>query len=85
MKVSWRIGRIFGIDIYIDASWLIIFGLFTWMMSSHYFPGGYPRWPVIFPRKNGQYSSRLSFILHGSMVVNAGMQTITIVKVYICP
>lgn len=46
MKLSWRIGRIFGIDIYIDASWLVIFGLFTWIMSSYYFPSGYPRWPV---------------------------------------
>ena len=45
MKVSWRIGRIFGIDIYIDASWLVIFGLFTWIMASSYFPRGYPHWP----------------------------------------
>ncbi|NIM99672.1 MAG: peptidase, partial [candidate division Zixibacteria bacterium] len=45
MKVSWRIGRIFGIDICIDASWLVIFGLFTWIMAAHYFPGGYPQWP----------------------------------------
>jgi Zn-dependent protease/predicted transcriptional regulator len=46
MKVSWRIGRLFGIGIYIDASWLVIFGLFTWIMSSYYFPGAYPRWPA---------------------------------------
>ncbi len=45
MRVSWRIGRIFGIDICIDASWLVIFGLFTWIMAAHYFPGGYPQWP----------------------------------------
>ena len=45
MKVSWRIARIFGIDICIDASWLVIFGLFTWIMASHYFPSGYPQWP----------------------------------------
>jgi len=45
MKVSWRIGRILGIDICIDASWLVIFGLFTWIMASHYFPSGYPQWP----------------------------------------
>jgi Zn-dependent protease/predicted transcriptional regulator len=45
MKVSWRIGRIFGIDIHIDASWLVIFGLFTWIMASYYFPSGYPQWP----------------------------------------
>jgi Zn-dependent protease/predicted transcriptional regulator len=45
MKVSWRIGRIFGIDIYIDASWLIIFGLFTWIMASYYFPSNFADWP----------------------------------------
>jgi len=45
MKVSWRIARIFGIDIHVDASWLVIFGLFTWIMASYYFPGGYPQWP----------------------------------------
>ncbi len=45
MKVSWRIARIFGIDICIDGSWLIIFGLFTWIMASYYFPSGYPNWP----------------------------------------
>jgi Zn-dependent protease/CBS domain-containing protein len=45
MKVSWRIGRIFGIDIHIDASWLVIFGLFTWIMASYYFPSGNPHWP----------------------------------------
>jgi Zn-dependent protease/predicted transcriptional regulator len=45
MKASWRIGRIFGIDIYIDASWLIIFGLFTWLMASYYFPNNFADWP----------------------------------------
>jgi len=44
MKVSWRIGRILGIDIYIDASWLVIFGLLTWILASYYFPSGYPKW-----------------------------------------
>ncbi len=45
MRVSWRIGRIFGIDICIDASWLVIFGLFIWIMASHYFPSEYTQWP----------------------------------------
>ena len=45
MKVSWRVARIFGIDIHVDASWLVIFGLFTWIMASYYFPSGYPQWP----------------------------------------
>ncbi|MBW2057093.1 MAG: site-2 protease family protein [Deltaproteobacteria bacterium] len=45
MKVSWKIGSILGIDICVDASWLVIFGLLTWIMASYYFPGGYPDWP----------------------------------------
>lgn len=61
MKVSWRIARIFGIDIYIDASWLVIFGLFTWMMSSYYFPGSYPRWPAWQYWVVGTFTSLLLF------------------------
>jgi Zn-dependent protease/predicted transcriptional regulator len=61
MKVSWRIGRIFGIDIYIDASWLVIFGLFTWMMSSYYFPSSYPRWPAWQYWVVGTFTSLLLF------------------------
>jgi Zn-dependent protease len=61
MKVSWRIGRIFGIDIYIDASWLVIFGLFTWIMASSYFPGGYPRWPTWQYWVVGAFTSLLLF------------------------
>lgn len=45
MKASWRVSRILGIDICIDASWPVIFGLFTWIMASHCFPSGYPQWP----------------------------------------
>jgi Zn-dependent protease/CBS domain-containing protein len=61
MKVSWRIGRIFGIDIYIDASWLVIFGLFTWIMASSYFPGGYPHWPLWEYWVVGAFTSLLLF------------------------
>jgi Zn-dependent protease/CBS domain-containing protein len=45
MKQSFRIGRIFGIDIFIDTSWFIIFILFTWTMASSYFPQRFPEWP----------------------------------------
>ena len=39
MKYSWRIARIFGIDIKIDSSWLVIFVLFSWSLAGSYFPG----------------------------------------------
>lgn len=45
MRSIWRIGRIKGIDINIDPSWLIIFGLITFSLGGVYFPREYPRWP----------------------------------------
>ncbi|MBW2040180.1 MAG: site-2 protease family protein [Deltaproteobacteria bacterium] len=45
MRTSWRIFEIFGIEIRIDSSWIIIFGLITWALAGHYFPSQYPRWP----------------------------------------
>ncbi len=49
MRNAWRVGRIFGIDINIDSSWIIIFILFSWSLAGSYFPGSYPHWP------RGQY------------------------------
>lgn len=46
MKHSWRVGRIAGIDINIDSSWLVIFVIFTWVLAASYFPQKYPDWPV---------------------------------------
>jgi Zn-dependent protease/CBS domain-containing protein len=46
MRTTWRIGRIFGIDINIDSSWLIIFALVIWTLAGTYFPEQYPRWPT---------------------------------------
>ena len=42
MPGSLRIGRLFGIPIYVHASWLIIFGLVTWTLATGYFPERYP-------------------------------------------
>ncbi len=44
MRHSWRIGRIFGIDIYIDSSWFVIFILFSWVLAANYFPHKYVDW-----------------------------------------
>jgi Zn-dependent protease/predicted transcriptional regulator len=44
MKYSWRIGKIFGIEIKIDSSWLVIFFLVTWILAGTYFPREYPGW-----------------------------------------
>jgi Zn-dependent protease len=47
MKYSWRIGRIFGIDFYVDSSWFVILILFTWILATSYFPSQLPNWPPL--------------------------------------
>ena len=44
MRTTWRIGKVFGIDINIDSSWLIVFALVIWTLGGSYFPQQYPRW-----------------------------------------
>ncbi|NIM59121.1 MAG: CBS domain-containing protein [Candidatus Aminicenantes bacterium] len=44
MRHSWRIAKVFGIDIKIDSSWIIIFVLFSWILSANYFPQRYQDW-----------------------------------------
>jgi len=38
------LGKVRGIQIEINASWLIIFGLVTFMLATSYFPQYYPEW-----------------------------------------
>jgi Zn-dependent protease len=45
MRTSWRIFRLFGIEIRIDSSWIFIFALITWALAGHYFPSRFPGWP----------------------------------------
>jgi Zn-dependent protease/predicted transcriptional regulator len=45
MRTSWHIFTIFGIEIRIDSSWILIFGLVTWSLARYYFPSRYPHWP----------------------------------------
>ncbi len=44
MKHSWTIGKIFGIEIRVDSSWLVIFFLITWFLAATYFPRQFPGW-----------------------------------------
>lgn len=41
---SLRIGRLFGIDICLDASVIIIFALVVWILGGHVFPSWHPDW-----------------------------------------
>lgn len=45
LRGSWKIGAIMGIPIRVHYSWLIIFGLLTWLLSSRYFPQVTPDLP----------------------------------------
>lgn len=44
IKNSIVIGKIRGIEIEINISWLVIFGLITFMLATNYFPQTYPNW-----------------------------------------
>lgn len=44
MRSGLRIGRIFGINIYLDWSWIFIFLLVTWNLAAGVFPQLHPNW-----------------------------------------
>lgn len=44
MKSSFKLFRIFGIDIGIHFTWIIIFVFFSWSLAQGYFPLVYPDW-----------------------------------------
>jgi Zn-dependent protease/CBS domain-containing protein len=46
MQGSWKIFTIWGIPIRIHFSWLIVFGLITWSLSTYYFPKAAPELPA---------------------------------------
>src|SRR5262245_35059997 len=44
MNRGLRIGRLFGINIHIDGSWIFIFLLVTWSLASGLLPSWHPEW-----------------------------------------
>ncbi|MCL4474638.1 MAG: site-2 protease family protein [Nitrospirae bacterium] len=44
---SWKIGTVMGIPIRVHFSWLIIFGMITWSLSTFYFPKAAPQLPTL--------------------------------------
>ncbi|MBI3945307.1 MAG: site-2 protease family protein [Armatimonadetes bacterium] len=44
--MTFRLGRIWGLPIEIDATWFIIFALVTWSLSAGYFPRLFPEQPA---------------------------------------
>jgi Zn-dependent protease len=43
---AWKIGTIIGIPMRIHYSWLLVFGLITWSLSTYYFPQAAPDLPA---------------------------------------
>ena len=67
MSVSSRtdhvqIARVIGIPIYLHFSWLIIFGLIVWTLSTGYFPAQNPDLPVSSYWAKGLVASLLFFV-----------------------
>ena len=67
MSVSSRtdhiqIARVIGIPIYLHFSWLIIFGLIVWTLSTGYFPSQYPDLPASSYWAKGLVASLLFFV-----------------------
>lgn len=44
MRSGFKVGRIFGINIHIDWSWIFIFLLVTWNLAGAVFPSLHPDW-----------------------------------------
>ena len=45
LKGAWQLGTIMGIPIRIHFSWLLVFGLISWSLSTQYFPAAAPDLP----------------------------------------
>jgi Zn-dependent protease/CBS domain-containing protein len=57
-----QIARVFGIPVYLHFSWLIIFGLIVWTLSTGYFPSRYPDLPASSYWAKGLVASLLFFV-----------------------
>ena len=60
-KTRFGIGKVFGVPIYIDASWLLIFLWVTWSLASSYLPRLYPSWSPVLTWSMGILASLLFF------------------------
>jgi Zn-dependent protease/CBS domain-containing protein len=62
MRSGVRVARLFGISIYIDWSWLLIFLLVTWNLAAGVFPALHPEWSVGLNWLMGLVASLLFFV-----------------------
>ncbi|MFH1086609.1 MAG: site-2 protease family protein [Chloroflexota bacterium] len=60
-KTRFRLGKLFGIPIQIDASWLLIFLWVTWSLAASYYPRRHPEWSTALLWSLGIATSLLFF------------------------
>ncbi len=80
MRNGFRLGRIFGINIYIDWSWIFIFLLVTWNLAGFLFPSIHPNWSLALDVGVGLAASILFFasvlaheLAHSLVAVSRGL------------
>jgi len=61
LRGAWKIGTVMGIPVRIHFSWLIVFGLITWLLSSRYFPQVTPDLPFVSYWVSGVMAALLLF------------------------
>jgi Zn-dependent protease/CBS domain-containing protein len=61
LQGAWKIGTIIGIPIRVHFSWLIVFGLITWSLSTFYFPKAAPDLPAASYWTKGALAALLLF------------------------
>ena len=81
MRNTWHLGKIFGIDIYIDTSWIVIFILVTWTLAGEYFPSQNADWPPLLNWSLGIIASLLFFasvlaheLSHSLVAIHQGLE-----------
>ena len=62
MRSGFKVGRIFGINIHIDWSWIFIFLLVTWNLAGAVFPALHPDWGTALNISLGIVASLLFFL-----------------------
>ncbi len=89
MRTAWKIGKIAGIDIRIDSSWLVVFFLVTLSLAVFYFPEKYPDWPRTQYWLLGILTSLLFFVsvliheLAHSLVANKQKDTVRSITLFV--
>lgn len=61
LQGSWKVITIWGIPIRVHFSWLIVFGLITWSLSTYYFPKAAPDLPAASQWLKGAIGALLLF------------------------